>query len=81
MRTRTFYLAGLLVVAAVVVLAAFASSARPDGLERVAEDLGLGSPAAVEVAAWRAPVGLGLVALLAGGAAWLVRGRDGGGGR
>lgn len=81
MRTRTFYLLGLLVALALVVLALLASSARPDGLERVAEDLGLGPTASVEAASWRAPAGLALVALIAGGTAWLVRSRDGGGGR
>ena len=69
MRTRTFYLLGLLVLLAVVVLAALSSSTRPDGLERVAADLGLGSTGASEVAAWRAPAGLALVALVAGGTA------------
>ena len=77
MRTRTFVLLAVLAIVAVAVLAMFFSSARPDGLQRVAQDLGLGSSPSTAVGAWRAPVGLVLVAVVAGGTAWLVRRRDG----
>lgn len=77
MTTKRFVALGLLLAVLLAVVATFAASGRPDGLEYVADQTGIGGRAEGSPALQlNGLAGLLLVLVISGGLFWALRRRD-----